>query len=767
MTYLTRKFFRELRENMAQILTVTIIIAIGISFFIGLTYTYNSLNTSIDNYYKSYNLADMYVYGQQISSTDVVNLKQNSKIRTVEEKIQLIGTLTESELVINSTDTNSQINQVKYLLGEAPEYEEIAVDQNYFKENNLKINDKIKVTINNQEYLLTISGTIRSPQYMYLVKDSSQPVPNHKEYGYSVMSLNYLQNILPISLNLVEIKTKDSTNINSLKDDITDMNETYSVVTKTNNSSYAMVRNKLDTIKSMSTLLPIIFFVLAIIITLISMSRSVENQRSQIAIMKALGFGNRTIISSFLYVPFITSIIGTVVGTIIGVLIFPNLLIDTLEILFDFPTLTYENFIFLSIGSFLIVLTIEILATIFSCRKILKEIPAEALRPKPPKKAAHSIIEKIPIIWKNLSYENKLVIRNISMNRKRFLLSSIGIIFSASIMMASFGLKFALQDIIETEFSTIRNYDISASLNVTEKPDSIYLQSKKIKKSDAYSIAQIQIDNKDTKLNVVNQNSSSLSLTNTSNNKINFNKSSGVYLSKKLANELHVKKNDTIKLIVNIPGAEKEILSAKVADLYTSYTSQGVYTTFEYLKKQGINYPVQSLLIQTDSVTEVESDLKNNEEIANVTIKENQKSDYIDASQSIDKMVLLMILASALLLFTVVYNIGSINIFERSRDIATEKVLGLLNSEINKLVLKENLILVLFSSIIGTVLSFSTYQLLCTSLAPEDMSFPNNLNIMSIPISIVMIFFFMFLTNLFLKNKISKISMLDSLKSVE
>ena len=767
MSYLTKKFFREWKDNIAQIFTLTIIISIGIAFFTGLTYTYDSLENSINNYYEKNNLADMYVYGQQLTETELNTLDKQSGVDSIEGSIQLTGTLEKSELVINSVSSNSIINKIEYLSGSVPKGAEIAVDHNYFKMNNLKINDSIKVTINNQEHVLKISGTIQSPEYLYLIKDSSQPVPNHKEYGYSVMSTEYLQTIIPLKYNLATLKIADSKDINSIKNEIIDENESFSVITRKNNASYAMLSNKLDTIKSMSTLLPVIFFVLAIIITLISMSRQVENQRSQIAIMKALGFSNQIIIGSFLYIPFITALIGTIIGTIVGVLVFPTVLIDTLEILFDFPPLTYENFIFLSILSFLVVLVIEVLATIFSCRKVLKEIPAEALRPKPPKNAAHSIIEKIPFIWKNLSYENKLVIRNISMNRKRFLLSSIGIIFSACIMIASFGLKFALQDIIETEFSTIRNYDISATLSMTEQYNDISFDIEDTKNIDFYSIFQIQIDNKDVKMNIVNQGNSSFELTNSLDKKISFKDVSGVFVSQKLASELNIKKNNVIKLTINIPGSGKTSIKVKVLDLYTSYTSQGIYTTFEFLKNSDINLPVQSLLIKTNSVSKVRSELEDNKRIANVTIKKNQKSDYVEASQSIDKMVLIMIFASALLLFTVVYNIGSINIFERNRDIATEKVLGLVNTEINRLVLKENLILVIFSSIIGILLSFKTYQILCANLAPEDMSFPDKLNIVSIPISFVMILIFMFLTNLFLKNKIAKIDMLDSLKSVE
>ncbi len=766
MFLLIKKFFREFKINFTQILTISIIISIGIAFFSGLTYTYNNLNETVKNYYKTSNLSDIYIYGNNISSSNFKEISKTPGVDNINGRIQILGTIDSSELIINGYSKDNSINKVKLLSGHRPKKNEIAIDSRYLKENNLNIGDKIDISINGTKYNFRISGSIKSSEYLYSVKDSSQPVPNHKLYGYSIVSQEYLENLTSITYNQLLIKS-DNTNLSKVKNNILRKYSNYTGITKKDNPSYAMFRTKLDTVKSMSTILPLVFSILAILITMISMSRQVENQRSQIAILKALGCSNKLIISFFLITPFIISVIGTTFGVILGTIIFPKLLVQTLGILFDFPNISTTNVIPIILLSFIITLSIESISSILSCRKILKEKPAISLRPKAPKKVSHSILENIPNFWNKLSYENKLVIHNISINKRRFFMSSVGIIFSICIMIASFGLKFALIDIIKTEFTSIRHYDISATLNKPILYTQKYSNISSVKSIDYFSMTQAQIKSKTTKLNILNKNSTSMKLFDNNSKQIDISNSNGIYISNKLAKELNLKKGDSINLAITLPNKNKTIINAKITGTYESYTSQGIYTTFEYLSNKGVDLPVTNLLIQSSNLIKTKKSLSNDSDVSMFTIKNNQKSDYNDASESINEMVLLMIISSALLLFTVVYNIGTINIFERNRDIATEKVLGLKNSEINSLVLKENLVLILFSAIVGTLLSFDSYSLLCNGLAPEDMAFPEHLNLLSIPLALILTLIFLFFTNIFLKQKIKKIDMLDSLKSVE
>ncbi|NVY96029.1 FtsX-like permease family protein [Lactobacillus sp. DCY120] len=247
---------------------------------------------------------------------------------------------------------------------------------------------------------------------------------------------------------------------------------------------------------------------------------------------------------------------------------------------------------------------------------------------------------------------------------------------------------------------------------------------------------------------------------------LSFKKLDGIYISQKLAHNLKVKTGETLNFKILTANNNFKNLKAKVKGIYLSYTSQGLYTTFEYLNKnKSLKFPVQSLFIKTNNLTTVKKKLLANPQINNVIIKNKQISNYQKASKSVDSILAMIVLMSILLLFAVIYNISSINIFERQRDIAIEKALGLSNFAINKLILIENDILVGFSIIIGSILSPLVYKLLGNAIASNEMSFPAKINFMSIPISIVLILISLILTSLSLIRKVKRIDKLAVLKS--
>jgi hypothetical protein len=766
MNYIIKNFFGDLKRNLPQIVTISVIISIGVAFFIGLNSTFNKLNNSITDYYEQSNISDLYAYGNSISENLTNELTQVGNIKDVENRIQITGQLNDSDLVINSY--TKHINKTNLIEGRLPnaQSDEIALDHLFMKKNNLKVGDTITVEILGTKKNLKISGDVQSAEYLYQIKDSTQPVPNHKTYGYAFMNKDYLQNRLHLSPNQV-LLTTNSSNVDETNKKLQEKYPNLIFVTKEKNISYAMFDSKLKTIKNMAFVLPVIFCVLAILITLISMVRYVENQRQTISIMKAIGHPYKIIYFSILIFPTLTVLLGSIIGACLGILIFPNLLINTLQILFDFPKLQTLFFISPLVTFSLVLLFLENIVTFLTCWKIIQEKPASLLRPKAPKNITHSFIEHFSF-WDKLNFGNKLVFFNIKLNKTRFLLSSIGIIFSVCLIISSVGLKFSLSEIIRTEFTSNRKYDINASLsNPYNYKDDIKFNIDSLKSYDPYSVIQAQIESKTTKLNVLNNKNSSIKLVDSHNKEINIDRANGIYISSKLMSELKIKTGDEIKLsIVDLSG-KNYIVKVKVSGSYLSYTSQGLYTTFNYLSRKGINIPVSSILIKTKNIKKTAKSISDNPQFSTYTIKNRQKNDYNTASKSINDMIILMIVASALLLFTIIYNISSINIFERTRDIATEKVLGLKNSEISSLILKENLILVFFSTLLGSVISFKFYLILCKSLAPEDMAFPESLNWLSFPISFLLILIFLYTTNLFLKPKIKKINMLDSLKSTE
>ncbi|MFB1050819.1 ABC transporter permease [Paraliobacillus sp. JSM ZJ581] len=772
MKFLIKKFRKDILENIGQFIAISLVISVGIAFFVGLTYSYNTIDKSINDYYDETNLADVSVSFTELEREDIDAIQEFNDVEEVQGRAIFEGRLSSDDTItLQSQSDNQSINIPTILKGDYPENsDQIILDSEYVNNNGIKIGDKISLTIGNEkiDYEFTVSGVFQSGEYVYYTDDNTIPVPNHNSYTVGIVDEDFFIEEIGINYNQALIKLSEGTNDSEFINQVeTEFSTFLQSTVQEQEVGYEMVSSKLETVNNLSIILPIIFIALAAVITSISMTRQIENQREQISVMRAFGISNVEISVSFLQYPLFSAIIGTIVGTTIGVLLFPKILISTLSVLFVFPTLNTTSYIHLSIIGFLVALAAGAIATRLACRKILKEIPAQGMRPLPPKKAKKSIVERNQFIWGRIPYAYRMIFRNISMNKKRFWLSSIGIIFCVSIMIASIGIKYAFEDIVDTEFDSFRSYDITATLNEPSLEEGDFEDLDNAKTADLFSTSPVSYDNENAGLNIVNEDTESNHLYNANGEKITLS-DKGIYVSEKFAEDHGIEKGDMLELVLNSPVIENKSIDVEVIDKYVSYTTQGFYGTFELLKNHDVDYPIMSIQLTANSDEDtLKETLEDDSQISHVTIKETQKNEYLNASSSMDSLVLIMIGASIILVFTVIYNISSINIFEKRRDIATKKVLGLTLKEIKRVIFVENVFLVLFSSLFGILISYPMYVILCEFIASDEMSFPHSLNLMSIPIALLLTLVSTFITNAFLKRKIKKIDMVESLKGVE
>lgn len=759
--FLLKKFLRELpKEYSSQLLSLIIIVSVGIACFIGFSKSYSDLDESFSNYYSSSNLEDLEVSGI-FSPEKEKKIQKLAGISKIDRNYDYKAKVKDTTLIVNGFSEKDNINKPTLLTGKYPGDNEIAVDELYFKKNHLKIGSKISATINGIKAKVKISGSIRSPKFLYLTENASEPVPNHRKYGYSIIRKSDLKKI-GFPINSLVIKMKDGENIDKLIDKIHNIDSNSYVIRRKDLQSFKMIQSKLETIKSISVSISAVFIILTIAITLISYSKQVSNKKPEIALLKALGISQNKILT-YLFLPGITTaIIGTILGALIGFMVFPYIIKKTLETLFDFPPIVHSNYSISIIGSFIAILLVEFFALIISSNKLLRESAANTMCRTINKVRANSFLEKITFVWSHISFKTKLLIRNISAGKIKFFLSALSIAFSITLLISSFGLKFALGDIEKAEFESTRNYDLSATLtpgfpfNLNPKSDSDMIFT------DNYSIVPAKIKNFDTHLNIIDRKAKSINLVSNNKEPLSFDRLHGTYISEKMAKKFSFKKGDSIKLKLFIDNNYHDFKTV-LKGVYTSYTGQGFYTTFSYLNTKNLAIPVQTQYIKTRNISKEKKKLTENSAIKNVLLKDKQAKNYQDASKSVNSILLIIVIIAALLLFAIIYNISSINISERKRDIATEKVLGLSSAEINKLLLGENAILVVVSTIIGIIVSPLIYNLLGNAIASDEMSFPTNLNLVSIPISIGLIVLFLGLTSIFLVVKIQKIDKLSAL----
>lgn len=533
-------------------------------------------------------------------------------------------------------------------------------------------------------------------------------------------------------------------------------------------------------IANLVSVFPLIFFLVAGVITFISMSKMVENQRMQIGIMQALGIKKSNIYVSYLGYAFLAGLFGSILGGLLGILLLPKIYYGIFEYQFVLPPVSLNpSWLFLSIGV-AVSLVVSCTSAFVSCHKTLREIPASALRPKPPKKTKKIFLEKFKGFWKRLGFKNKIIIRNIFLNKTRILLSSFGVIGCVTLLIAGCGVKSKIDRTLDTYFNSM-NYDISITydkedltLEELKKVDSnindfgkfmsvsaTYVGSEKNKEADRISLVAVPITQ------------DYINITNLDGDKITFNENT-VAIPFSFANENKIKVGDEI--VLSYKDVNNKSLNCKlvVTDITEQYGQTSIYisnTNFE--KKNAENGGVVKYNV---AYIRLNDNTKNKESVALFSEQEFVTSSFSseDMKNTVSTMLLILniivviiVVGAAVLAMTVIYNITSINVFERRRELATLKVLGCYKSELNHLVMAENMVITAIGCLIGLPIGILLYKYLIKIIGTMQFTLTASLSIWVVVIAFAVTFVFSILATLLLTRKMHKIDMVEALKGAE
>ena len=780
MKKLFKKMFRDIRKALGQFIAITIVSAIGIMLFTGMAVSHSSLLNMTNAYYKQSNLANLSVYYLGIDDLGINKIKQVDGVQEVYGRLSLKADSinNQSSFIVHTVSNDEKINIASFNAGQMPEKrDECIIDYAYATSNNLKVKDRIAVSINQKSYNFTISGIFNSAEYVYLVGDpTKQAIPNHKTFG-----LLYVNKSLSESLtgnntyNEVLVTLKNNVNASLVSKKIENTTATYgfgNITLQKDQLSYSQLQSDIDTVESISKVFPYIFFLVAAVILFLSMSRTVQSERSQIGIMKAMGISKRAITFHYLSYSMLCGLAGSIIGNLLGIIIIPKVMLESYKMLYTFPEIRYSGYWLYVLISTAFVLLIGTTASLLSTTKVLREAPAQCMRPIPPRKVHKTWLEKRKRLWSKISYKNKLIIRNILLNKHRAILSSVGVIGCVGVLICAFGLKAATNNLVDMQFNKIQKFDDAVLLSTPVPYSSQVPFDNNISQADKLSTIPVTISlDKDINsvLYVLPKSNSSIQLYNIHNKSFSLPED-GIVVPYKLAEEYHLKIGDSVLVRLESDIYKNQGIHVKVAAIDVLYLSQDLYVSYEYLKKVGIvpyvngyyvNVKDKALLSDTNkyliSVPNVRSVVKNS----------SLKNDITSMMGIMNTMVFIMIAMSSAMALAVIFNISSINIYERRRDLATLKVLGYHKKEINSLVNVENLIITAFGSVFGVIFGAVVYKVIIDVIVSESMFFPYNISVSVIAISIFLAFVFTIFANFMLKGKIRKIDMVESLKSVE
>ena len=555
------------------------------------------------------------------------------------------------------------------------------------------------------------------------------------------------------------------------------------ILDRYDNSGFNSYSQDTDNVKKLGEAFPIVFFIIATLISLTSMSRMVEEQRVQIGTLKALGYNSLQIMTKYIIYSLSASLIGGILGAIFGLQFFPKVIITMYQMLYNITDIVVEFNLYYTILGIGIMSLCIVGATIYTAMKELSSTPAEMMRPKAPKAGKRVFLEKIPFIWNKLNFTKKVTIRNMFRYKKRFLMTVIGIMGCTALIVTGFGLKDSISNIMDFQYVDIYNYDMMISLKNTltkdeisslvneleskeeiEKCTQIYMSSEKIKNQNIEKDVQVIVTSNVEDLDRV------IKLKDIkSGEKLVLNDDT-VIITDKLAQLLNVNIGDE----VNLSDSENNEYKVKIGGITEHYISHYIYMTsglYEKIFNKELNTNVLLTQYSSNLTDEIENNLSkqilSNSKIASVTLTSYLIGIMDDTLSAMNFVVYVLIVSAGLLAFIVLYNLSNINISERIRELATIKVLGFYDKEVYDYITREVVLLTIIGILFGLVFGFFLNSFILGTCEIEMLRFKRIVTIQSYLLSAIITIIFTCIVNFITFFSLKKVDMIESLKSVE
>ena len=558
---------------------------------------------------------------------------------------------------------------------------------------------------------------------------------------------------------------------------------TWYVTDREDDADYAGYAANAERMGAIGRVFPILFFLVAALVSLTTMTRMVEEQRMQIGTLKALGYSKFDIAAKFLGYALAATLGGSIVGVLIGEKAFPWIIVNAYKILYvHIPNVVipyHMGYALLATGA---ALACTMGATISSCYKVLAAQPSTLMRPEAPRVGKKVLIERIPGLWKHLSFTWKSTIRNLMRYKKRFFMTVFGIGGCMALMLVGYGLKDSITDVTRLQYGTIHLYDLMAVVD-EDISDEEQAELKQALDGEQHiegymngHMRLTEMDFNDTKKDIYLYVPSTL---NQLDQFITFNyrktreqwhmDENSVIITEKVARDMGIEKGDSIELKLE----DDRFITVEITDVCENYLAHYLYIApqmYEKLTGHEPEYNAIYVSVAEDAMEDLEtigSEFLKNEGVLMVSYTQDTEQDLESSISVLDSVIIILIAAAGMLAFVVLYNLNNININERRRELATLKVLGFYDAEVAAYVYRENVLLTFIGVGLGCGLGKLLHGFIVKTVEVDQTMFGLTIMPKSYMLAIVFTVLFSLLVNGMMYFKLKKIDMVESLKSVE
>ncbi len=550
------------------------------------------------------------------------------------------------------------------------------------------------------------------------------------------------------------------------------------IFTRDDNPGYSSFEGDVNIVEKVGKVFPVFFFLVAMLVCLTTMTRMVEEQRTQVGTMKALGYGKGAIMAKFIAYSAFASISGAVFGIALCSYVFPVIIFEAYGMRYVLPELIHVPMPLMWLGVIAVSVICTGAAVIMACYTELRESPAELMRPKAPKAGKRVLLEKIPFIWNHLNFTKKVTVRNLFRYKKRIFMTVLGIAGCAALTLTGIGIYSSIAVIIEKQYNELFNYDIIVALDtdagrkavaeVMEELDENEITEKNL---GVYMMAAEHKGIGDTNL-VVTDNAEALyemvTLRGRTSGEIHELTDDGVIITERFSEIAELSAGDDFEFY-----CDGVLFKTKVTAVAENYAAHFIYMTDELyseLSKDDMK-PNMVFSIMSDDGKEAQDNLAEElmelEGVLALSFSRTARETFSKSVESLNYVVILIVICAAALAFVVLYNLTNINITERIREIATIKVLGFYDREVSNYVFRENVILALMGAGVGLLLGVWLHAFVLSVIQTNDIMFGPELPWWTFASAFVMTIFFAVLVNWIMYFRLKKVSMVESLKSVE
>lgn len=551
----------------------------------------------------------------------------------------------------------------------------------------------------------------------------------------------------------------------------------YYVMDRNSNIGYVCFENDTSIIEGIAEVFPLFFFIVAALVCMTTMSRMIEEQRTQIGVLKAMGYSVGRILSKYIFYSASSAVIGGIIGFFGGTWLFTWVIWEAYKMMYDFSDVIYVFNWVLGASALLAALLCSVGATLFSCWHELTQEPASLIRPKSPPAGKRVFLEKVPFIWNRLKFLQKVSCRNVFRYKKRFFMMILGICGCTALMATGLGLNDSIKNVVSMQYDEIHHMDY----NVAFSRGMSLEDQKEFEDANKDIIGQVMFlytgavdahtDESVKSVNlVVSKDKSAIydfvDLHN-SEGAIDYPQNGQGVINANLAKTLDLNKGDSL----TVYDSDMRPLTVEISGLCDNYVYNYLYITADTYEEAFGEPEINTAFIiapeGTDDYHKAGAKLMDSDGVASVTVTEDFRNRIDNMMKSLNYVIALVIACAGALAFIVLYNLSNINITERIKEIATIKVLGFYPYEVSSYVFRENIMLTAISALIGLPLGTWLHRFVMERIQIDLLSFDIHISPLSYVIAFAGTFLFAFIVNLVMKRKLDKISMTESLKSVE